>query len=740
MTIRQPQSDSPSGDEPPGTQSVIYRNVWINRLLAACCVLGLFWYFHATDWDLLELSRCLLGLAALWLPCAALVYMIVRRQIDDFASRITFSLIASYALTTVHYVLWATLGWWLRLPSVDALFCVANVGVLGAACWVGRSSGIRWKALRPAALFKATDWSLLLLLVLSVGVTTRYKLAFEPPTAAGEHHYVADGDQTYYSALACELGRQTPPSQMAIRAGLRERAYHNFPHITTMLVSRFTGQADMLRAHMVYEYTAIEVLLSLAAFCIARGVTGSRWAGYASVALLYALAVPTQPLMDNSIGFFYCTLFPHATSVLEPTVITSPQMYSGVLVGYGVFVAVTAISLRLYRGQPAGKVAIIAALLVGAMARFRLQMFLVLLPAYFLILLAAWWRSGRRSYLLAGAASLALFAALYLEMRLPAYLPQTSHLQFRNNLLTFSPMSSWMQTWPGADWMLAALIGLFGDSVPQSWTWQIFCVLAFSVLNIIGLPSMLLALRYFFGRSARREWLLLTLLLASMFVFSIVGATCLSANYDSYSVGGQMPLHLGWYLFPVLAIGLWQLWDSCEARVFVSKTVWVALFVLIVCAGAATQLVRPPSSLEARGRAQGLTFSSDQWAAFRYVREHLPEDSVIMTTRYAKDSDDRRLAVAPFSGLGQRRAYWEYSATHVWAMPEIKADSEERLRRITLLWATPSRHIAEAELAQTPVTHLIEYSDQPLHVQDRSFLQREWVSEHGEVTIWRVLR
>src|SRR5204862_8186749 len=130
----------------------------------------------------------------------------------------------------------------------------------------------------------------------------RYQTAYSVSPATGERTFLLDGDQTDYASLVYELARHTPPLQQSIKAGVPERAYHMFPHLTTMLVSRFTGQRDVSRAHPVYEYTIIAILMCLVFYCMLRILTRSRWGGYIGVALLYLFAVPLQPLISNQTG------------------------------------------------------------------------------------------------------------------------------------------------------------------------------------------------------------------------------------------------------------------------------------------------------------------------------------------------------------------------------------------------------------------------------------------------------
>lgn len=710
------------------------RGSWSRSLLALAS--GVAWYlylFGLLKLEPIEFVRSAAGMLLLWLPCGILLYAILRRQVEDRPALLALSAIGSFALTTVHYVAWATLAYVLNWHSPDIAFGIGSVaaGIAGAVL-VYRARCANVSAMKASVM--GIDWLLVLLIAASGIATSRYQRAFAPPSANGDIRYVADGDQAYYVSQACELSRGTPPIEMSIRAGYRERAYHNLPHVTAMLIARYAGQHNLLRAHFLYEYTIILVLMSMAASSIARVVTGSRGAGYIAVALLYIFAIPTPVLLQNGIGFFYCTLLPQATSTVEPTLLTSPQMYSGILVGFGVFLTVALISVRLHRREPVSAgVAVLGMLLVAALIRFRLQMFLVFLPAYTLILLIAWWRSPRWMYVWTTAIGLLLCLGLYLEMKLPVYLPQTSKLLIGNNQLTLSPTASWMQAWPGMDTLLAGCARILGDGVAKSWGWQVVCLFMFAVFNVIGLPATLVVAAHMATRRARREALMLTLFILSVSLAAILAAPSLATTYDAYSIGGQMPLHLGWYVLPALAMGLWQVARLLLSRISLPTVVCPAIFLAVVAVATIHQLARGPSSLESRGIANGVSFSRDEWSALAYIRDCLPGDAVVMTPQYCM------APTAIFSGLGQRRAYLEYYPG-LGHDPQIAADADLRVRRIIETWTAQLRYTAQTILAETSATHLIEYSSQPMAVQDRSFLVQEWTSQNGQVTIWRIRR
>src|SRR5437660_11995831 len=107
-----------------------------------------------------------------------------------------------------------------------------------------------------------------------------------------------------------------------------------------MLIDRYTGQPDMLRAQLVYHYFVIQVLMCLLLYGIGKTLAASRIAGYCTLALMY-VAVPPAPNLwpvagRESFPAFYFTVFPHLSSGLAPLALSSPQMYSGLVVIYAV--------------------------------------------------------------------------------------------------------------------------------------------------------------------------------------------------------------------------------------------------------------------------------------------------------------------------------------------------------------------------------------------------------------------
>src|SRR5262249_25616831 len=67
------------------------------------------YYCRALNLGALELSRFVIGAAALWVPLAGWLYLLLRNEVPDRILRLALSAGRSYALTTLFYFAAATL-------------------------------------------------------------------------------------------------------------------------------------------------------------------------------------------------------------------------------------------------------------------------------------------------------------------------------------------------------------------------------------------------------------------------------------------------------------------------------------------------------------------------------------------------------------------------------------------------------------------------------------------------------
>jgi hypothetical protein len=513
---------------------------------------------------------------------------------------------------------------------------------------------------------------------------------------------------------------------------MASRAYHMFPHLTTALVGRATFQPDLARAHLTYEYTFLEVFTVLAVYCMARLLAGSRAAGYVAAMLMFLGAVPNSPLSpENARSFMYFCVWPQSSSMVEPVLMTSPQQFSANLVTYGILLAVAVASSRIARGLPAGRIMLAAFALVGIMLRFRVQTFLPLMPGMLLLSAYYYRRTLLWTYPVAAGLAAAVALLLFLEMRLPIYQPNTSSLSIGNNKIGFT--LSFLSSWPGATSALELLESIWPrDSRAFQWIWQITCLTLFALLNIVGLPLLIAATAFLLDR---KSWLAFggfKALVVWLVMASIAGACCISATYDSWSVGGQMLLHTNWYLYPLLGPGLCVLIRKVPGRIMPRRSVLYALGALATTVVFVWQIERPPSLFELQHRKANILLDVHDVEVLRHIRTNLPEDSVILSNRFFCPN------TAFFSGMGGRRAYLEYFPS-IERFLDQGADTEEsRLERISSIWSVETE-AGFCDLMPHVVTHVIEFRKQPLKVKSPRCMKVVWTSADGDVRIWEVV-
>src|SRR6266487_2850948 len=74
-----------------------------------------------------EVFSFVLGLFALWAPLAIVVYQSLEGELEDSLPRVTFSLIASYTLTTLLYFLLAAVHLNLLFYCIQIALLIAGV-------------------------------------------------------------------------------------------------------------------------------------------------------------------------------------------------------------------------------------------------------------------------------------------------------------------------------------------------------------------------------------------------------------------------------------------------------------------------------------------------------------------------------------------------------------------------------------------------------------------------------------
>lgn len=700
----------------------------LRLLMIGLCIVAALVYVVTMGWAPGEVLRMGVGFVALWGGLGAVFYLLLRQEIADGTLRFTLSAIASYALTTLFYFVCAVAG-------LEWLFYAGQV-----ACW-GYSlvMAVRlkfWRKLTIQNLLNL-DWILIFLILLTMIGTEAYKELYTTDPGNGNIVYRVSNEQLYSAGLAYELARHVPPLQPPSYAGMPERAYHMFPHLTTMLVARYTGQPDMLVAQIPYSYTVFELLICLGVYGLARLLTGSKWAGYFGVAVMYLLAIPWFPLSPSPHKFLYFTLFPHGINGIDLITLTSNQMYSAVPIVYGLLLCVAWIGLRAREKAIPVRLVILAALMAGALLRFRLQFAIALTPVLFLAFVYWAIRTRRWVYLL-GAGCLAVTSlALYLEMQSPVYLPSTGSLLILNNGLADTgpdflysfPFATQLRGWIYANVSETPLLG----SDLKHWAWQFACLGLFALLNIVGIPT-LLTFVILFVRQRGKPFFFFFAFLALLVALTIVGGATLSTPYDNYSVGGQILFNPGWYLLPVVPLGLWAVYRYIQRDLRLPRTVWIGLAgVLFVAFLGTRQTV--PNSPYMQSQQVSVVIDADTWQVLQYIRDQTPQDSVILSKEWV------RSWYYLFSGTEGRISYLENVDGPV-ELNIARADTgHNRLQLIDDLTAAKDDETFCKLLQQTPITLLVEYQAWPYLVHPAACLEQVMVSTPSQqVILWRVKR
>lgn len=679
------------------------------------------------------------GAVVLWGPFAWGVDLLVRREVADGAVRFAIALAASYALTSVAWFL-------LSLADLPAGMYVTQVVIVilgGILVWKRRAN-TGWGRQRR---FARPNWLLLCLVALALFTTAPYT-AVDEVTTAGSRNLRIPADGLYYTGQVYELARGAPPRQDPTRAATPARSYHLLPHVTTLLLARAAHQPDLLRAQIVYHLTALTVSVSLVLYALGKMLAGRRLGGFFLVALLYPLAIVGTPLLGattlegRSFVQYYFTAFPQVSSMLDPVALSSWQTYSAVLVALGLLLVVAAASFRSHQGHSCTRLFVLAALLVAALSRFRAQTFMVALPGFLLVVALAWLRGRRRGTLGAGLLALVASAPLVLEAGSSHYRPGTAGLELAFNDLTTRGIvigrvapGQILTGWPFSRAVHDALAELTSGAV-LAWTWQAVCLTAFVVLNVVGVAGTVAAILYFTSRDARGRLGLFTVLVATMIGGSVLLGVLVKSDFDSFSLSGQALFLPAWYAFPLAAPAGVRAFSRLKRRLRLERRAWTCLGVAIVALGAMAREVGPASplaSFEYRNKIlSGQEISEDRWRLLLRLRDSTPADSVIVSNQYT----DYRLL---FSGVAGRAAYLE-ALDDINELEARRIYGDDRPAVVGSLWAESSPARFCWTLLETPGTHLVELTDDPLAVGGAPCLHLDWSSPGGEARIWRVAR
>ena len=704
---------------------------WPFTKIVLGCITGCLAVYYCKELNLgvLEFVRFVTGALALWMPLGGWLYLLLRKEVPDRTIRVAFSAAGSYSLTTLFYFTSATL-------HCNWLFYSAQA-VAGASL-IYYAIQNRSTLVACAKCFRRFDWLLAALIAASMVANIPVQSSWRREPQTGAMIYEGFMDHLYHVGQAYELSRHIPPRQATIRGGSPERAYHNFMHLTTMLIDRYTGQPDMLRAHLVYHYAVIQVLMCLLLCGIGKTLAASRVAGYCALALMYVAVAPAPNLWPaaappslpfKAFPFFYLTAFPHLSSGLDPVTLLSPQMYSGLVVLYAGMLGLLLFLERDKLGFGAPVLTLATALTLAATTRFRIHIALAVLPAFLFITLHLWRRKHQSVFLLAGFGAAVVAGLLYLEMRTGVYLQGTSDVRF--GLHPHFPR--FFSSWPFA----SAVHNWITRAIPQpdatKWAWEATCLSIFSLLNVIGIPLMAATSIYLTSERARRVFGPFNFLIFSAVATSIGLAIILASDYDPYSVGGQFPYHTRWYLFPFAGVALWRISRFLQKRFCWPAAVWTSLASIVLVAGLLYRTAGPASPLTLFNRQMRLVIKAEDWPAFVYLREHTSPDSVILTN---KSWGAYEFVISGFAG---RAAYQESPGNLVDKQALKLNPRDDRVALTKALWSAGDAQFCSL-LRSTPITHILEFQDHPWPVHPPDCLMRLWENREHTVIIWQVAR
>ncbi|MEH2238944.1 hypothetical protein [Nostoc sp.] len=713
--------------------SIKNKSSFLTITTATITLIAIGYYFAETEWNIVEFLRFCAGAVLLLMPLGALFYLLLKRQVQEPIVRFTFSAIASYTLTTLIY-------FGLAVFKLELLFYIGAIAIFIGLIIYSIRKKIYLNIQINLLIWQQFDWVLALLIAVTLVVNIPYQIPWKYNPITNTYKSTVCFDCHYFISEAYELARHVPPLQQPSRAGTPETAYHMFPHLTTMLLSRFTGQTDMQRVQIVYHYIIIEIGMCLALYSIVKTLTNSKIAAYLATATMYVTAIPYPPLVKNDTDLFYFTLFPHVSSGIETLSIFIPQMYSGMLVAYGIIIGVLHISVRCYQKQPVGIVLIITAIMIVAISRFRIHVFLPMLPGFLLLAAYGWKRTKQKAYLVAAGLAVVLGLLICLEMKSSYYLAGSASIKLGfNNLTNPEKWTHWINAWPFSSNIYNLLSRLIHNSTVFKWVWQIVSMSAFVALNMIGIPLLIITSIYLSNKPARQEFLLFTSLIVWMIVVSTLSAMCLTNDYDSYSLAGQMMFPTRWYLFVLMIPGLYYVYQFFKPHLFLTRPMQISLVVAFIVISQAAQQLARPSLLMTKMYSEGPTINASERIALVYIHDNTPQNSVILTNKYVDDSDFL------LTSIGGRAAYLENTYEVVSKLTLKAYPSDDRKQVIKDLWATSQPERFCRLLMTTPATHIIEYSTHPLLVNNPLCMQPIWESSNQsipasseKVTIWKI--
>ena len=160
---------------------------------------------------------------------------------------------------------------------------------------------------------------------------------------------------------------------------------------------------------------------------------------------------------------------------------------------------------------------------------------------------------------------------------------------------------------------------------------------------------------------------------------------------------------------------------------------WISLASAALVAGLLYRIGGPPSPLTLLDRQFRFAIKAEEWPAFVYLREHTPPDSVILTNRYWN-------AYNVVSGLTGRAVYLEVPGNPVDQLALRLNPRDDREAITKALWSAGSDDWFCSLLRSTPITHVLEFANDPSPTHPPSCLTRLWENPEHTVIVWQVIR
>jgi len=162
---------------------------------------------------------------------------------------------------------------------------------------------------------------------------------------------------------------------------------------------------------------------------------------------------------------------------------------------------------------------------------------------------------------------------------------------------------------------------------------------------------------------------------------------------------------------------------------------WISLASAALVAGLLYRIGGPPSPLTLLHRQLRFEIKAQEWPAFVYLREHTPPNSVILTNRYWNGYN---FVVSSLTG---RAAYLEAHGNNPVEELALRLNPrDDREAIIKALWSAGSDDWFCSLLRSTPITHVLEFANDPLPTHPPSCLTRLWENPEHTVIVWQVIR